>query len=327
MSLPLILAGAGDPLSHVLDKPKYVFFGDPSKDLVYASISMNSVTLVAATILLIAVMMQVAKAIAPGAESMGNERYITKGRFAQMIEVIVLYIRDKVVQPQLGDATPRYLPFLLTIFFFILFNNMLGLVPLIDVQYIITALANGQDHTTAWIGGTATGRLGVTAALATVAFLFWQYNGITQGGLKNWAKHFLGGAPWYLAPVMVPVEIIGMFVKPIALTLRLFANMTAGHILLGILIVFTAMAPAGMGVLFGAPVTIVSFIAAVAVFFLEIFVALLQAFIFTFLSTLFVAQLVHHHDEHHEGHDHDHAHGHGHDHGGGPALAGAPAAH
>lgn len=309
MSVSLLLAGAGDPLSHVLDKPKLYLWGQPG-DLVYASISMNTITMVAATFLMIVFMLKVAKAVQTGPSSDGNERFITKGRFNQMIEVIILYMRDKVVRPQLGEAGDKYLPFLLTIFFFILFNNMLGLVPLIDVQYIITALAQGQTETTAWIGGTATGRLAVTAALATLAFIFWQWKGITEGGLGNWLKHFLGGAPWYVAPVMIPVEIIGVFVKPIALTLRLFANMTAGHILLGILIVFTAMAPAGMGILFGAPVTIAAFIAAVAIFFLEIFVALLQAFIFTFLTTLFISQLVHHH---HDDHAHAEEYEHGHD--------------
>lgn len=290
MSLSLVLAGAGDPLSHVLDKPEKL-----------GPFSMNTVTLVVVGVLTVVCLRAVAKAIQTGPESVGNERFVTKGRLAQMVEVIVLHLRDKVIRPQLGEDTNRFLPFLLTLFFFILFNNMFGLLPLIDIQYIVTSLMAGStEHPTAFIGGTATGRLGVTAALALIAFLLWNWNGIKTGGIGSWLKHFLGGGPAYLAPVMVPVEIMGMIVKPTALALRLFANMTAGHILLGVLIIFTAAAPKAIGWA-GAPISVVAAAGAIAIFFLEIFVALLQAFIFMFLTTLFIAQLAHHH------HD-DHAH-------------------
>jgi F-type H+-transporting ATPase subunit a len=305
MLLPVFLAGAGDPLSHVLDKPNKI-----------GPLSMNTITLLVVAVLVVVVMRSVANAVAKGSGE-GAERYITKGRFAQMIEVIVAYIRDNVVRPQLGAEGDKFLPFLLTLFFFILFNNLFGLLPLIDLQYIITSLIAGDSHqATAYIGGTATGRLGVTAALALIAFLVWNIAGIRANGIGAWFKHFLGGGPAYLAPVMVPVEIMGMIVKPTALALRLFANMTAGHILLGVLIIFTAAAPRALGLL-GAPISLIAAVGAVAIFFLEIFVALLQAFIFTFLTTLFIAQLSHHHDDHGEEHAHEpgHDHAHAHDHG------------
>ncbi len=295
MPIASLLAAAGDPLSHVVDKPNKI-----------GPLSMNTITLLVVTALFIWVMTVVAKAIQTGPASDGNERYITKGRLAQLIEVIVLYLRDTVIRPQLGADASRFLPFLLTVFFFILFNNLFGLLPLIDIQYLVTSLLAGDTHAgTAYIGGTATGRIAVTGALALIAFLVWNINAIRSAGLGAWFKHFLGGGPAYLAPVMVPVEIMGMFVKPVALALRLFANMTAGHILLGVLIIFTAAAPKALGIL-GAPITVIAAAGAIAIFFLEVFVALLQAFIFMFLTTLFIAQMAHHHHD-----DHEHADGHG----------------
>ncbi|MDX2116163.1 MAG: F0F1 ATP synthase subunit A [Planctomycetota bacterium] len=298
MLLQTVLAAAGDPLSHVLDKPNKI-----------GPLSMNTITLIVVTVLLVWALMKAAKAIQTDPSRPGNDRYITRGTWGSIVEVIVLHLRDQVIRPQLGEQTNKFLPFLLTLFFFILFNNMFGLLPLIDIQYLVTSLLAGDSHAaTAYIGGTATGRIAVTAALALIAFLMWNYNGIKALGLGGFLKHFLGGGPVFLAPVMIPVEIMGTLVKPTALALRLFANMTAGHILLGVLVIFTAAAPKAIGLL-GAPVSLVALVGAVAIFFLEIFVALLQAFIFTFLTTLFISQLSHHHGGH-DDHDHDHAHDH-----------------
>ncbi len=309
---PLVMAAA-DPMGHVLDK---VLIGPlPGLESLGPAMTMNTLTMIVAAVLAVVALMSVAKSVGTGPESQGNERYLTKGRFAQVIEVVVLYLRDKVIYPQLGESMGRrFAPLLLTLFFFILFNNLLGLVPLLDIQHLIGTFF-GDSHF-AIIGGTATGRLAVTAGLAVTVFIIWQVNGIIESGVGGWAKHFLGGGPWYLAPIMLPVEIMGMIVKPVALALRLFANMTAGHVLLAVLLGFTSAAPAALGVLFGAPVGIVALFASVAIMFLELFVAFLQAFIFMFLTTLFIAQLAHHHhDEHahdagHGADHHDHAHGH-----------------
>lgn len=317
----LFTFAAGDnPLGHVLDKPliEGPFAGMHLGPVpVGALLTMNTLTMLVAAVLTVIAVSLAARNIATGPESQGNERFITKGRLSQMFESIVVYLRQNVIEPQLGGASAAFTPFLLTLFFFILFNNLLGLVPLLDIQHLIGTWFLGDSHF-AFIGGTATGRLAVTGALAVVAFFVWQINGIRSSGLGGWAKHYLGGGPAYLAPIMLPVEIMGTFVKPFALALRLFANMTAGHVLLAVLLGFTAAAPAALGWLFGAPVGFVAILASVAIMLLELFVAFLQAFIFMFLTTLFISQLSHHH------HD-DHAHDHHAEHDGHPAAVPAHA--
>lgn len=303
LSVPTFLAEA-DPLSHVRDS---ILIDGPTlwsaggNAVITADwVTMNTLTLLLAGVLTVLIMLKAAKAIAVGDEGEGNERYLTRGGFGNLIEVIVLYLLDNVIRPQLGSDAKRFAPFLLTTFFFILVNNLLGLVPLIDIQYLIGQFIYGSEgySSAKIIGGTATGRLGVTAGLALVAFLAWNAHGIRQNGLSGWAKHFLGGAPAYLAPLMVVVEFMGLIIKPAALAVRLFANMTAGHILLGTLILLPVMiAPALGAVALGG--SIITIPAAVAIFFLEIFVAFLQAFIFFFLTTIFIGQMGHHeHDDH-----------------------------
>ncbi|MCA9307652.1 MAG: F0F1 ATP synthase subunit A, partial [Phycisphaerales bacterium] len=189
------------------------------------------------------------------------------------------------------------------------FNNLLGLMPLLDIQHLFGHYALGNTHF-AVLGGTATGNIAVTFALAIVAFFVIQIAGIRSAGVGGWLKHLTAGAPWYIWPIMIPVEIMGTFIKPAALAIRLFANMTAGHVLLAVLLGFTGMfllnPDGGWNLLVGGPVTIVAVSGAVAIMFLELFVAFLQAFIFMFLTTLFIAQMMHHeHDEHHEGEEYD----------------------
>lgn len=289
MFLPTVLA-ASDPISHVVDKP------------IVGGFSMHVVTLIVAALLVVWALMVAAKAIDTGSESEGHDRYVTKGVFSQMIEVIVLYLRDTVIRPQLGADTNKFLPYLLTLFFFILFNNLIGLVPLMDVQHLF-GLHN------LYIGGTATGNLAVTAALATVAFFVINVSGLIHLGPKQYLMHFTGGVPVTLGMIpviliMIPVEIMGMFIKPAALAIRLFANMTAGHVLLAVLMGFTAAGLDALGPAGGAPITLISLVAAVGIMFLEIFVAFLQAFIFMFLTALFIAQFRHHHEEDHAEHAH-----------------------
>lgn len=306
LGLPFILAAEDNPLGHVLDK---TLLGPiPGLEQFGPALTMNTLMMVIAAAIAVLVVVSAANSIGTGPQSQGNERYLTKGRLPQFIEVIVLYLRDKVIYPQLGEGMGRrFAPLLLSLFFFILFNNLLGLVPLLDIQHLIGGLTKGDWHF-AVVGGTATGRLSVTAGLAVTVFIIWQINGIIASGFGGWAKHFLGGGPWYLAPIMLPVEIMGMFVKPVALALRQFANMTAGHVLLAVLLGFTAAAPKALGLL-GAPISIVAILAAVGIMFLELFVAFLQAFIFMFLTTLFIAQLAHHHhDEHAHAEEHDEHH-------------------
>ena len=291
--LELLIIAAANPIEHVVDKP------------VGEVLTMHVITMGVVGALLVVTMMMAANAIATGPESQGNERFITKGRFAQLIEVMVTFMIEQVFKPQLGERTMKFAPLLLTLFFFILYHNVFGLVPLIDFQHLLGI----HDP---FIGGTATGNIAVTAALALVTFFVVQITGLRNLGPVNFLKHFMGGAPAYLAPIMVPVEILGTFIKPFALAIRLFANMTAGHVLLATLLMFCGLGVKALGPIFGGGITLVSIVASVAIMFLELFVAFLQAFIFTFLTTLFIGQFLHHHhDEHEHGHDHAHdQHGH-----------------
>lgn len=308
----LLLLGADNPLGHVVDKTLIATPGGT------ALVTMHSVTMTVAALLGVYVLWVAANRIQTGPESQGSERYITKGAIAQGVEAICVYLRNGVVRPLLGEETDRYIKYLWAVFFFILFNNLLGLVPLLDLQHLIGGLAWGDSHF-AKIGGTATGNIAVTAALAVIAFFVVQVHGIRSNGLGGYLKHFLGGAPLFLAPVMLPVEILGTFIKPFALAIRLFANMFAGHTLLATMLMFTKMATEGVGWLGGGAISVVAILSATALMFLELFVAFLQAFVFMFLVTVFLSQLSHH------GHDHDHEHDHAHDHGpsASPALAGA----
>lgn len=199
-----------------------------------------------------------------------------------LIEVMVVFIRDDVIRPNCGSVkiADRLLPYFITLFFFILFLNLFGLVP---------------------GGHTATGALSVTAALAVTAFFVINITAIKETGFLTWLKHLLGGAPVWLAPIMIPIEIISMFTKPFALTIRLFANMTAGHVVLlslvGLIFYFAKMGM-GAGVIGGVAVVSIAF--SVFMYFLELLVAFLQAYIFTILTAVFTGLAVgsHAHDEH-----------------------------
>jgi F-type H+-transporting ATPase subunit a len=187
--------------------------------------------------------------------------------FAGAMEAMALYIRQEVILPNVGHHGEGYVPYLLTLFFFILAMNLLGLVP--------------------W-GATATGNIAVTAALALVAFLVIEISGMRSLGLKGYLNtiFFLPpGLPTAMKPIMLvimtPVEIIGKLAKPFALAVRLFANMTAGHVLVLALI--------GLTFLFQSyTVGIVSSAMSTFIMLLELFVAFLQAFVFTLLTAVFI---------------------------------------
>ncbi|MFN0150118.1 MAG: F0F1 ATP synthase subunit A [bacterium] len=192
---------------------------------------------------------------------------VPTGRFQNFFESLVVFVKKDMVEEIMGHHLgPKFTPYFLTVFFFILFMNLLGLVPFMH---------------------TATGNIAVTAALALMTFIVMQVSGIREQGLVGYAKNIVPpGIPLWLYPIMLPVEILGMLTKPFALTIRLFANMTAGHVvilsLFGLLFFFKSIfiAPAVLGfVLF--------------VYMLELLVAFLQAYIFTFLSILFVNACAH----------------------------------
>jgi F-type H+-transporting ATPase subunit a len=190
-----------------------------------------------------------------------------------VIEAAVLFLRDKVIMPNIGHGGDRFVPFVTTLFFFILVSNLLGLLP--------------------W-GATATGNISVTAALALMAFVTIEYAGMRALGPRGYLGTIVyipHGLPKPLIPVMAlimtPVELLGKVVKPTALAIRLFANMTAGHILL--LAIISLIFVFGSFAIAFAPVVM-----AVAITFLELFVAFLQAYIFALLTSVFIGLIRQH---------------------------------
>lgn len=186
--------------------------------------------------------------------------------FGNGLEALVLWLRNEVVLPNVGSHGNGFVPYLLTLFFFILFANLLGLVP---------------------YGATATGNISVTATLAIVTFIVIEIAGMRAQGkgyintIVFWPHDMSLPMKLFISPILTPIEIFGKFTKPIALAIRLFANMTAGHVVLLALIslIFTF----GSWLLVPVPILL-----ALGISLLELFVAFLQAFIFTLLSSVFI---------------------------------------
>ncbi|MBZ0173279.1 MAG: F0F1 ATP synthase subunit A [Phycisphaerales bacterium] len=292
MNGSLLTLAASNPIEHVIN---HLTVEGPGGWWLWSS---NQSNLVLSGVIVLVCGWLAAKHIRTGDESEGHDRFLTRNPLAGLVEVISLFLRDEIVKPLLHERTNKFMPFLWTLFYFILVNNLLGLVPLLDLWHLV----NDEVTHTAPIGGTATQNLFVTAALAAVAFFVINIAGVRELGAWEYCKHLTGGAPWYVAILMVPIEILSTFIKPVALALRLFANMTAGHILVATLFMFVGMAlnqeQLIMKIAVGAPVTVVSAIAGVAIYFLELFVAFLQAFVFMFLTAVFMGQLAHHGDDH-----------------------------
>jgi len=256
-----------------------------------------------ASSLAILVLMMVAKAMRPRTEE-GAKGYVTRSRLGGLFELILVYLRDETVKPLLHDKTDKYIGFLWSIFFFILFGNLLGMVPIGP----LVGLLGGNSH----IGGTFTGNVNVTAGLAIVAAVVWLFAGIKEGGM-GYIKHYwvipLQGQPGWLVPLLVVVGIViavleavgNVLIKPFALCIRLLANMMAGHLVLGSLTILSVTAFAS-GSYFGS---VISFFGALAIFFLELFVAFLQAYIFFFLTAIFISLGLPHDDHGHEEHGHE----------------------
>jgi F-type H+-transporting ATPase subunit a len=207
---------------------------------------------------------------------------------ANGLEAICQYLRKEVAEPALHQHTDRFIKYIWSMFFFVLTVNILGLLPIPAVSSLF------GTH----LGGTATGNIWVTATLAIITMVMMVVNGVRLGGTAYLA-HFCPGPVW-MAPLLVPVELIGLVAKVFALAVRLFANMIAGHILLAVLLSFI-MTAGSMSTGLGLGVAVPVVLGSVAINLLELFVAFLQAFIFTFLTTLFIGMsIVLHHDDHHE---------------------------
>ncbi len=192
-------------------------------------------------------------------------KLVPKG-FAALLEIFVLFVRDEIAVANMGEEHgKKFTPLLVTFFFFILISNLMGLVPMFS---------------------TPTGNVNVTAGLALITFFSTQYFGIKEHGLLGYYKSLVpAGVPLLLTPLMFLVEVMGLLAKHFALTIRLFANMIAGHIVLfaflGLIIMFKSYFVSPVSVGFG-----------VFDYFLEMLVALIQAYIFTILSALFIGMSI-----------------------------------
>ena len=272
------MLAASDPLQHVLSHPLVTL--EDGTVVLDNHIVMQVVATVLVLVLIISAFRS--RAHAGGSEV---EALVPKGS-ANFFEAICNYLRNVVARPALEQYTDRFIPYIWSVFFFVLFCNLLGMIP---IDAILGLFMTQPPH----IGGTPTGNIKVTLTLAVFTMIMMVFNGLRLGG-KHYLAHFCPGPLW-LAPLLVPVEIVGMVAKIFALTVRLFANMMAGHILLATLISFATVMSGAIG--FG--IAIPAILGAVAISMLEIFVAFLQAFIFTFLTTLFLGQsIVFHHDDH-----------------------------
>lgn len=181
-------------------------------------------------------------------------------------EVFIIFVRDEIAKPTIGKGYEGFLPYLLTAFFFILFGNFLGLIP---------------------FSATFTSNIAVTTVLAIFSFLIIQIGGMRHNGVFGYLKGLVPhGVPVFLLPIMLVVEILGLFTKPFALAIRLFANLTAGHIVIYALISLIFVMQSYL-------ISPVSVGMALFIYSLEILVALLQAYIFTMLSSLFIGMAVH----------------------------------
>jgi F-type H+-transporting ATPase subunit a len=257
----MILAGAAhdpdriDILHHLMDSGPYVHVADLPFGI-SLDITKHVILLwVAAALLVILVTMA------------GRQRGLVPRGLRNVLEPVLLFIRDELAVPNFHEKADRYLPFLWTIFFFILLCNLIGLVP-------------GS--------ATPTGNLSVTAGLALVSFCAIHFAGVRENGLGHYLASIVPPVPWWLWPLLLVVEIVGIFAKPFALAVRLWANMNGGHIvilvIMGFIFLFKSFAAAG-----------VSVVAATAIYMLELFVALLQAYVFTFLTAVFMGMAAHPH--------------------------------
>ncbi len=198
-----------------------------------------------------------------------SENFIPKG-IASFVEPLVLFIRDEVAIPMIGEKKyARYMPYLLTVFFFIWLNNIFGLIPIIN-------------------GANLTGNIAFTLTMATFTFII-----TTFSGNKSYWKHifWMPGVPVPMKIFLMPIEIVGMFTKPISLMIRLFANITAGHIiilaLMSLIFIFNTVAIAPVSVAFSLFIIVI-----------EIVVTAIQAYIFTILSALYFGMATEEHEHH-----------------------------
>ena len=223
-----------------------------------------------------------------------------KSRWVTLIEYIVEFVRDTISIPNVGSNwVMTWTPLFLTLFFFILFANGIGMIPIFDTiglldRFILNTESDSLINNLLHGGVTATGNFNVTAGLATITFFSIIIAGVKKHGfIKHWKNLVPHGLAWPIYIILIPIELMGLFVKPFALTMRLAANMTGGHIailaLLSLMAIIGEMfhsAAAGIGV------AVISIPMAAAISGLEIIVVLVQAYVFTLLTAVFVGMAI-----------------------------------
>jgi len=186
----------------------------------------------------------------------------------------VEFVRNNIVLDVMGSEGVKYLPFIVTVFFAVLFNNFLGLIP---------GLKPG------------TGTLGTTFAWGIMVFVVYNWVGVKKHGLGAYMKSFLpSGTPWWLVWLIYPLEVISHFLRPFTLGVRLYANMYAGHIVLGIFGIFVVMAATALSPL-SAIVGSLSLVMQIIMYAFEVFVAFIQAYVFAILTTVYLNGALHTH--------------------------------
>ena len=240
--------------------------------------------------------------IIPVRKYLASSRPIPKG-WMNLLESIVQFIRDGLVKPNVGSKwVMTWAPLILTFFFFILFANGIGLIPIFDllgaVNRFVFQVPASDNHNfiNALLhgGATPTGNFNVTAGLAVITFFAIIIAGTrAHGFIAHWKNLVPHGLAWPVYIILIPIEIIGMFVKPFALTMRLAANMTGGHIaILAILSFMAIFAEMFHSTATGLSVALFSIPMATAISGLEIIVVLVQAYVFTLLSAVFIGMAI-----------------------------------
>jgi F-type H+-transporting ATPase subunit a len=224
------------------------------------------------------------------ARMIARNPYRVTNRFTNAVESLVVYIKEKVVDESMHGHGHGYYHYILTLFFFILFSNLMGIIP--PMGEVVATLTGAGEHSLialVWNGLTVTGDVNVTMTLAILTLVLIYGTGFVYQGIKFIPHSVPNGVPLFLWPIMWPLEfIVSPLAKAFALTVRLLANMTAGHViilaLLGFIFEFKSMA-----------IVPVSVVGAGAIYVLEIFVAFLQAYIFALLTSIFVGSSMHRH--------------------------------
>ncbi len=242
---------------------------DLTKKVYDFSLTRNVVQMMLALAILVIILLRIAKKYRTGA----GVKTAPRGS-QNLMEPVITFVRDEVAKPNLGHKADKYLPYLLTVFFFILINNIFGLIP-------------GSAN--------VTGNIAFTVVLGLISFIV-----ILFSSNKHYWLHIFNppGVPLGIKFILVPVEFLSLFIKPVALIIRLFANMVAGHIiiicLISLIFIFAQMHPAA-----GWGSSLISVAFTIFIYFIEVLVAFLQAFIFTMLTAVFIGQAIE--GAHHEG--------------------------